>query len=508
MNLSFADLRASIYATVRAPITQILGWLCLLGATYPQMYDKDYKLPQHFDVYVYWYALNNWFSGNSLYDWYALPDYKMYPFTYPPFGAWALSPLTWFDYDAAARLMIIAIALQTAVIVALVGRSLGLSWGSAFAIAPWTAILVQQCLEPFTQSVGFAQVNTAMMMLVMIDVAAPDSWKGRGIASGLAAAIKLTPAIAVLIFLLRRQWRSAITMVATSLAVTLLSWVISPGESVRFFFDAMWDPQRAGDAYYTSNQNLKGFVARALPENTWSIAWAITVALALVAAVWLCLRIQAAATSVVTPHVISDDAAPSTGAASSAAPGTINAAAPATGAASSAAPATGATVSAASAALAAPAGDAVELAASDAVTAPDAVATTPAAPVLPENLATLLTAVVIMTLGLLVSPITWSHHWVWGLASVVALIAVALRLKSAPLAAVALVQGALFIMAPHWWFSHGQVNELHWNVVEQLVGSSYTLAAIASGVALAWALPVQATARLGWNSLRRTNAPI
>lgn len=488
MNLSFADLRAGFYATVRAPIAQILGWLCLLGATYPQMYDKDYKLPQHFDVYVYWYALNNWFSGNSLYDWYALPDYKMYPFTYPPFGAWALSPLTWFDYETAARLMIMAIALQTAVIVALVGRSLGWSWGSAFAIAPWAAILVQQCLEPFTQSVGFAQVNTAMMALVMIDVAAPDSWKGRGVASGLAAAIKLTPAIAVLIFLLRRQWRSAITMVATSLAVTLLSWVISPGESARFFFDAMWDPQRAGDAYYTSNQNLKGFVARALPENAWSIAWAITVALALVAAVWLCLRIQAAATSVVTPYVISDDAAP----------GPLNAAAPATGA----------TVYAASAALAAPAGDAVELAASDAVAAPDAVATTPAAPVLPENLATLLTAAVIMTLGLLVSPITWSHHWVWGLASVVALIAVALRLKSAPLAALALVQGALFIMAPHWWFSHGQVNELHWNVVEQLVGSSYTLAAIASGVALAWALPVQATARLGWNSLRRTNAPI
>jgi integral membrane protein len=488
MNRSFVDLRASIYATVRAPIAQILGWLCLLGATYPQMYDKDYKLPQHFDVYVYWYALNNWFSGNSLYDWYALPDYKMYPFTYPPFGAWALSPLTWFDYETAARLMIMAIALQTAVIVALVGRSLGWSWGSAFAIAPWAAILVQQCLEPFTQSVGFAQVNTAMMALVMIDVAAPPSWKGRGVASGLAAAIKLTPAIAVLIFLLRRQWRSAITMVATSLTVTLLSWVISPGESARFFFDAMWDPQRAGDAYYTSNQNLKGFVARALPENTWSIAWAITVALALVAAVWLCLRIQAAATSVVTPHSASDDAAP----------GPLNAATPATGV----------TVSAASAALVAPAGDAVELAASDAVATPDAVATTPATPVLPENLATLLTAAVIMTLGLLVSPITWSHHWVWGLASVVALIAVALRLKSAPLAAVALVQGALFIMAPHWWFSHGQVNELHWNVVEQLVGSSYTLAAIASGVALAWALPVQATARLGWNSLRRTNAPI
>ena len=475
MNLSFADLRAGFYATVRAPIVQILGWLCLLGATYPQMYDKDYKLPQHFDVYVYWYALNNWFSGNSLYDWYALPDYKMYPFTYPPFGAWALSPLTWFDYETAARLMIMAIALQTAVIVALVGRSLGCSWGSAFAIAPWAAILVQQCLEPFNQSVGFAQVNTAMMALVMIDVAAPPSWKGRGVASGLAAAIKLTPAIAVLIFLLRRQWRSAITMVATSLTVTLLSWIISPSESARFFFDAMWDPQRAGDAYYAGNQNLKGFVARALPENAWSITWAIAVVLALVAAVWLCLRIQAAATSVVTSRSASDDVAS----------GLLNTAAPA-----------------------APAGDATETAASDAVAAPSAVATSPASPALPENLATLLTAAVIMTLGLLVSPITWSHHWVWGLASVVALIAVALRLKSAPLAALALAQGALFIMAPHWWFPYGQVNELHWSVVKQLVGSSYTLAAIASGVALAWALPVQATARLGWNSLRRTDAPI
>lgn len=479
MNVSFTDLRASIYATMRAPIAQILGWLCLLGATYPQMYGKDYKLPQHFDVYVYWYALNNWFNGNSLYDWYALPDYKMYPFTYPPFGAWSLSPLTWFDYETAARLMIMAIALQTAVIVALIGRSLGWSWGSAFAIAPWAAIVIEQCLEPFNQSVGFAQVNTAMMALVMIDVAAPDSWKGRGVASGLAAAIKLTPAIAVLIFLLRRQWRSAITMVATSLTVTLLSWIISPSESARFFFDAMWDPQRAGDAYYTSNQNLKGFVARALPENAWSITWAITVALALVAAIWLCLRIQAAATSVVTSRSASDDAAP----------GPLNAAVPT----APAAPATGA---------AAPASDAAKPAASDAV------ATSPASPVLPENLATLLTAAVIMTLGLLVSPITWSHHWVWGLATVVVLIVVALRLKSLALMGTALVQGVLLIMAPHWWFPYGQVNELHWNVAEQLVGSSYTLAAIASGVALAWALPVQATARLGWNSLRRTDAPI
>lgn len=493
MNVSFTDLRASIYATMRAPIAQILGWLCLLGATYPQMYGKDYKLPQHFDVYVYWYALNNWFNGNSLYDWYALPDYKMYPFTYPPFGAWSLSPLTWFDYETAARLMIMAIALQTAVIVALIGRSLGWSWGSAFAIAPWAAIVIEQCLEPFNQSVGFAQVNTAMMALVMIDVAAPDSWKGRGVASGLAAAIKLTPAIAILIFLLRRQWRSAITMVVTSVTVTLLSWIISPSESARFFFDAMWDPQRAGDAYYTSNQNLKGFVARALPENAWSITWAIAVVLALVAAVWLCLRIQAAATSVVTPHVIFDAVttpyAVELAASDAVAPGPLNAAAPATGAA-------------------APASDAAKPAASDAVAAPNAVATSPASPALPENLATLLTAAVIMTLGLLVSPITWSHHWVWGLASVVALIAVALRLKSMALMGTALAQGALFIMAPHWWFPYGQVNELHWSVVKQLVGSSYTLAAIASGVALAWALPVQATARLGWNSLRRTDAPI
>ena len=87
----------------------------------------------------------------------------------------------------------------------------------------------------------------------------------RGALSGLAAAFKLTPAIAVLVLLARREWRAAATMTGTALAVTAACWALWPAESTEFFTRAMWDPGRAGFADYSGNQNLKGAVARWLP---------------------------------------------------------------------------------------------------------------------------------------------------------------------------------------------------------------------------------------------------
>ena len=111
----------------------------------------------------------------------------------------------------------------------------------------------------------------------------------RGALSGLAAAFKLTPAIAVLVLLARREWRAAATMTGTALAVTAACWALWPAESTEFFTRAMWDPGRAGFADYSGNQNLKGAVARWLPEAAWTPAWAVCVLGAVVGA-WLLLR--------------------------------------------------------------------------------------------------------------------------------------------------------------------------------------------------------------------------
>lgn len=76
--------------------------------------------------------------------------------------------------------------------------------------------------------------------------------------------------------------------------------------------------------------------------------------------------------------------------------------------------------------------------------------------------------------SLLVSPVSWSHQWVWAVPAVLALAAASreasLR-KAWPTAACAL---AIFLAAPQWWFD----GPPHLALWQQAVGDSYVLFAI------------------------------
>jgi alpha-1,2-mannosyltransferase len=78
--------------------------------------------------------------------------------------------------------------------------------------------------------------------------------------------------------------------------------------------------------------------------------------------------------------------------------------------------------------------------------------------------------------SLLVSPISWSHHWVWAGPAVLALAAAGRdgTLRSARLAAGSGL--VIFVAAPQWWFDR----EPHWALWQQAVGGSYVL--FAAGV--------------------------
>jgi alpha-1,2-mannosyltransferase len=98
--------------------------------------------------------------------------------------------------------------------------------------------------------------------------------------------------------------------------------------------------------------------------------------------------------------------------------------------------------------------------------------------------------------ALLISPISWSHQWVWCVPALVAMAAVGLRQKALiPLAATT-VGMVVFAAGPQWWFPRGDLRELDWPAWQQVVGSSYVgfaaiiLVIAAVGVA---GLRVQAT---------------
>ena len=85
--------------------------------------------------------------------------------------------------------------------------------------------------------------------------------------------------------------------------------------------------------------------------------------------------------------------------------------------------------------------------------------------------------------ALLVSPISWSHHWVWGETAMLVLACLGLQerpgVRRRGLLALAATGTAVFAVAPQWWLPGGSDRELHWAAWEQLAGSSYVLLAVA-----------------------------
>ena len=323
-----------------------------------------------------------------------------------------ISPLTWMSYQQATVLLIVATPLCAAVTAYAVLRQLAVAPRMARSLAPWLALIGVIALEPFPKTMEYAQVNAILMALVAVDLfLVPERSRWRGALSGLAAAIKLTPAVAILVLLARREWRAAATMAGSAVGLTLLAALAAPAESWEFFTSAMWDPGRAGFADYSGNQNLKGAIARGLPEAAWNLTWAVCSLLAVVAAWFLCRRLDR--------------------------------------------------LRRAGRAAGGPGQD--------------------------DGLILSLQISVVMVLGLLISPISWSHHWVWCLPVLMSVAAATWRWRSTALGVAGAAGFLVFVLAMQWWFPEQNHVEQNWPTWAKAVGSSYTWWALGCGAVLWWA---------------------
>ena len=401
-------LVAAARAVVSAPSVSILGWLALLLPAHHSLVDDGGRLVFKLDSFVYYEAVRQWLDGGDLYSWYANPPQHLWPFTYTPLAAWLIAPLTRMSYQSATVLLVVATPLCAAVTAYAALRRLGAGNRTAHGLAPWLALIAVVALEPFPKTMEYAQVNAILMALVAVDLlAVPGHSRWRGVLSGLAAAIKLTPAVAILVLLARREWRAAATMAGSAVGLTLLAGLAAPAESWEFFTSAMWDPGRAGFADYSGNQNLKGAIAWGLPESAWNPTWAACSLLAVAAAWFLCRRLGRLQ---VTSEA--DDEA---------------------------------------------------------------------------GLVLTLQVGVVMVLGLLVSPISWSHHWVWCLPALMSVGVATWRWRSTALGLAAIAGVLVFVLSMQWWFPEQNHVEQNWPFWAKVVGSSYTWWALGCGGALWWA---------------------
>ncbi|GAB2654170.1 glycosyltransferase 87 family protein [Saccharopolyspora gloriosae] len=76
-------------------------------------------------------------------------------------------------------------------------------------------------------------------------------------------------------------------------------------------------------------------------------------------------------------------------------------------------------------------------------------------------------------LSLMISPISWSHHWVWAIPGLVLLAGAAVRRQDWGLLMMSGLAASFFTLGPMWKVPQGKGRELRWNVLEHLVGNAY-----------------------------------
>jgi alpha-1,2-mannosyltransferase len=194
------------------------------------------------------------------------------PFTYPPFAAVVLTVLAVISRGAAVALVTVASVVALPVMLYLALRLPGsrgaagpaaqagrLSWTVALAVAA-AAIW----LDPATAALGYGQVDIVLAAAVLYDLALPDTSRWKGVAIGLAAGIKLTPAIFAAYLLLTRRYRAAATAAAVSAGTVAAGFAVLPASSAWYWAGEFASPGRISPVQDPENQSLLGVLSRTL----------------------------------------------------------------------------------------------------------------------------------------------------------------------------------------------------------------------------------------------------
>lgn len=228
------------------------------------------------------------------------------PFTYPPFAALVLVPVAlvpgtvaaalWTALSVGGLVAVVAVAVAGAPgqgpAPAGLGRSAGTApWPDAPAAAVVGVAAACVVLEPVWQTLAFGQVNLVLLVLVVVDLLSPDR-RWAGVLVGVAAGIKLTPLVFVVMLFLVGRRAAAGRAVGTFLLTLVVGFVVLPATAWTFWSDAISDPERVGGPAYAGNQSVYGALARLVDGEPSRVLWVLVAGplavgvLAVAAAVW------------------------------------------------------------------------------------------------------------------------------------------------------------------------------------------------------------------------------
>jgi len=257
--------RPAARLTAAAPALLILSIATRLAWTYLVPNGANFV-----DLHVYLGGAAALDQPGTLYDYVyseQTPDFPL-PFTYPPFAAVLFYPLHLVPFG------VVALAWQLGIVAALYGvvrisqRLLpgqNPSAGAGRRVAMlWTAVGIW--IEPLRSTFDYGQVNVLLVLAVLYAVYTTRWWLS-GLLVGLAAGVKLTPAVAGLYFVGARRWAAVLFSVVV-FVVTIAVSALVVGDQARYYFtELLGDASRVGPIGTSFNQSWRGGISRILGHD-------------------------------------------------------------------------------------------------------------------------------------------------------------------------------------------------------------------------------------------------
>ena len=213
--------------------------------------------PSTIDLQVYVYAVKDMLAGRDIFAT-TTPVWDLY-FIYPPIAAILMTPLAFGPYVFWQVVWTGGLVWAQQSVLKRCGAPRGWKLGLL-------GVAVLLAVEPIRTTLGYGQVNTILMALVVADLL-PDPPEHRrripqGILIGLAAAIKLTPALFMIFMFLIGKRRAAITAIISFAVFTGIGAILLFRESVVFFSGLSGGDTRTASPLYAGNQSLLGVFFR------------------------------------------------------------------------------------------------------------------------------------------------------------------------------------------------------------------------------------------------------
>ena len=213
--------------------------------------------PSTIDLQVYVYAVKDMLAGKDIFAT-TTPFWNLY-FIYPPIAAILMTPLAFGPYAFWQVVWSGGLVWAQQSVLKRCGAPRGWKLGLI-------GIAVVLAVEPIRTTLGYGQVNTMLMALVVADLL-PDAPGERrripqGTLIGFAAAIKLTPALFVLFAFLIGKARVAVTAMISFAVFTGIGAILLFRETLVFFGGLSGGDTRTASPLYAGNQSLLGVFFR------------------------------------------------------------------------------------------------------------------------------------------------------------------------------------------------------------------------------------------------------